>query len=716
MQTIPPSNKARAPIESGNWMSPWLRCFTAGVLLAVYPNLVLAQTATPLAQGQTAQNQPAPAQSAAAQSASTSQDKPGASAPVQNAKLPQASDRRRAAKLYLAASKLLVAEKFEEALRGYEQAVRLDPSNPDYPLAEEVARNHAVTALIQAAAKDRLMGDPAASRAALAHAFELNPHSAQVTEHLYQLGDEALNSQSRPLYEQVAGTAGEDAAVLSPAAGTHSFHLHADQRQTIQQVFKAYGIETTLDESVRATQLRFDVDDASFAQAIQLLELTTKSFYAPLDAHRALVASDTQDNRQRFIRQELETVYLPGLTPAELTEVGKLAKDLFDIQQSGVASTAGTAAASTAGPAPAATAGPAAGAATGPAAASTGATATAGTITLRAPASALNAFNAAMSQLLDGRNQVLLDVRMIQVAHTSERNTGVQLPQTVSAFNVYSEEQSILNTNQALVQQIISSGLAAPGDTLAILGILLASGQVSSSLFSNGIALFGGGLTQSALAPGAITANLNLNSSDSRQLDNLQLRLGDGEEGQLRLGERYPIQTSSFSNLAASSTSIPGLNAAGASGSLSSLLSSLTGGASTIPMIQYEDLGLTLKATPRVMRGGDVALTLELKLDALSGSNINSMPILNNQAYSGVVTLKQGEGVVVVSNLDKSQSRAISGTPGISEIPGLSSLTGNDTQKSDSSLLIVITPHVIRATQAAGHTPMIRVEKSNPAR
>ena len=75
-------------------------------------------------------------------------------------------------------------------------------------------------------------------------------------------------------------------------------------------------------------------------------------------------------------------------------------------------------------------------------------------------------------------------MRLIQIAHTSERNTGVQPPQSFSAFNVYAEEQSILNANQSLVQQIISSGLAAPGDTLAILGILLASGQVSSSLFS----------------------------------------------------------------------------------------------------------------------------------------------------------------------------------------------------------------------------------------
>ena len=77
-----------------------------------------------------------------------------------------------------------------------------------------------------------------------------------------------------------------------------------------------------------------------------------------------------------------------------------------------------------------------------------------------------------------------------------------------------------------LVQQIISSGLAAPGDTLAILGILLASGQVSSSMFSNGIALFGGGLTLSGLSPGPATFNLNLNSSDSRELDQARVALG----------------------------------------------------------------------------------------------------------------------------------------------------------------------------------------------
>ena len=125
----------------------------------------------------------------------------------------------------------------------------------------------------------------------------------------------------------------------------------------------------------------------------------------------------------------------------------------------------------------------------------------AGTLTIRATTDKLNAFNETLRQLLDGRSQVLLDVRLIQLAHTNERNTGVQLPQQITAFNVYAEEQAILNQNQALVQQIISSGLAAPGDTLAILGILLASGQVSSSIFQNGIALFGGGLTLTGVSP-----------------------------------------------------------------------------------------------------------------------------------------------------------------------------------------------------------------------
>jgi hypothetical protein len=399
----------------------------------------------------------------------------------------------------------------------------------------------------------------------------------------------------------------------------------------------------------------------------------------PLDAHRALVAHDTVDLRRQFVRQEYETIYLPGLTATELTDVSNIAKNVFDVVQ-------------------------------------VTPNAAAGTVSLRAPLKTLNTFNETVRQIMEGHSQVMLEVRLIQIAHLNERNTGIHPPQSITAFNVYAEEQSILNSNQSLVQQIISNGLAAPGDTLAILGILLASGQVSGGALTNGVALFGGGLTQSALAPGTATANFNLNSSDSRELDMLQLRLGDGEAGTVRSGTRYPIQTSSFSGLSGSIPSIPGLTGVGTSSSLAGLLANLGGSVPNVPQVEYQDLGMTLKATPRVIRNNDVALTIDLKIDALAGSSINGNPILNNRVYSGVVTLRQGEGVVVVSDLDKQQSLAISGVPGFSEIPGLNDVTGKDNQKSYATLLIVITPHVIRGPQAAGHSPMFRIDKSPQAR
>ena len=79
--------------------------------------------------------------------------------------------------------------------------------------------------------------------------------------------------------------------------------------------------------------------------------------------------------------------------------------------------------------------------------------------------------------------------------------------------------------------------------------------------------------------------------------------------------------------------------------------------------------------------------------------------MLDNRAYSGVVTLREGEAAVVATEMDKSQSQAISGTPGISEIPGLNDVTSKDLQQNYATLVIVMTPHVIRGTAGGGHIP-----------
>jgi general secretion pathway protein D len=121
-----------------------------------------------------------------------------------------------------------------------------------------------------------------------------------------------------------------------------------------------------------------------------------------------------------------------------------------------------------------------------------------------------------------------------------------------------------------------------------------------------------------------MTANFNLNSSDSRELDQMQLRLGDGET-EPALGTRYPIQTSSFSSLSASVPNIPGLTGAGAPAAFSSLLSSwqqrAQRSAGGVP-----GPGPDPEGHPKVMRNDDVALTIEMKIDALSGTPSTAIP------------------------------------------------------------------------------------------
>ncbi len=590
------------------------------------------------------------------------------------AHVPTSAERRRAARLFLSGAKLYVAGQFEQALSDYKQAAALDPANRDYPLAAQVARSHAVTALIQASVKARILGNSPAARADLMRALQLDPKNANVAAHLDQLAGDTIAAQPESPFAAHTRYALSGPVRLEPKEGTQSFHLRLGAQQLIAQVFQAYGIQATLDNSVRSEQVRFDAGDADFVQAAHALSLATDTFYVPIDAHRVLVAQDTQEMRRQYQRNAIESVALTGMDKDEMTEVQSLSKNLFDMPKLDLNQDGAM-------------------------------------LTLHGPVSTLSAFNETYRGLAAGRPEVLLDVKIIELAHSAQTNTGVTPPQTVTAFNVYAEEQSILNANESLVQEIISSGLAAPGDTLAILGILLASGEVSSSLFSNGIALFGGGTTLSGLSPGPATLNLNLNSSDSRDLDDYQLRLEDNEEGTLKSGTSYPIMTASYSNPLSGSTSIAGLTSAGTSGTLSGILSELST-APSIPMIQYQDLGLTLKATPRVLRSGDVALNIDMKITSLGASSLNGIPLLNQDTYSGVATVPANGAVVVASEMDASEIRAVSGTPGLSEIPGFDNATDKDTQKQSDTLLIVITPHVVRNGHGLGHSPMVPLART----
>ena len=576
------------------------------------------------------------------------------------------SARREAEHVYLAGAKAVEHNNLREAYGDFAKAMSLDPANRDYAAAEEIAKANLTTQLLQGADKARLLGRNDEANSKLREATAFDPKNPAVLQH----EDSLLNMTADDRESNGVQLAGIIA--LQPSSDNHSFHMHSSGQTILQQVLSAYGINATVDPSVQVNRTSFDGDDIDFKQASHMLQMATNSFFVVLDPKRVLVAKDTKENRDRYQRQVLETVYLPGLTPAEMTDVGNMARTLFDAQQTSAQAN--------------------------------------GTLTVRAPESRLLALNHTLANLLDGKSQIDLEVRLIEIDTSRTTNIGVQLPQSFTAFNVESEVQSIINSNQSLVQQIIANGLAPAGDLQAIVAVLIASGQVSNPLLNQAFGVFGNGLTLTGVTIPSVTANLALNSSDTRMLEDVHLRLQDKDAGTVMVGEKYPIETSSYSGLTGTGTSIAGISTAGLSSELAAL--GLSAGSSIqqpIPQVQYQDIGLNLKVTPHILRSQDVTLELELKLQALAGASLNDIPELTNRAFNATLTARDGITTAFVSDLTKQESAAVSGIPGLSELPGFRSTTDSTRNLQKSTLLILMTPHLIRRehTEIAGPAVML---------
>lgn len=115
------------------------------------------------------------------------------------------------------------------------------------------------------------------------------------------------------------------------------------------------------------------------------------------------------------------------------------------------------------------------------------------------------------------------------------------------------------------------------------------------------------------------------------------------------------------------------------------------------PASQYEDLGVKIKATPTLHKGHEVTLQLEFEIRALSGSNINGIPVISNRTLKQTVRVKDDETSIISGLLDNEETRSLTGLPGFANIPGLG--YGFGTRKNtlaNTEFLILITPRRLR--------------------
>jgi general secretion pathway protein D len=602
------------------------------------------------------------ASSPASTPAGTDSPKPAAAAPHISSKQAHEAD-----DAYLAGAKEVQRGNLEAAEKDFARAIQLNPNNNDYAEALLVTRGHRVTELVQKAAHARANGNTQRANDLLDEARKLAPDDPIVAQH-FGPGSQ-LTSTVDPLRmpaQDIASTL-SGGIQFTPTAGVQSFHQRADPQLLIRLVYSAYGIQATFDPSVSpaGAPVRLDVDDVDFASAQRILHKLTHTFAVPLQPRQALIAKDTQDERARLQPLVEETIYMPGVSNDVMQELANLARNVFDIKQ-------------------------------------VTANATSGNMLVRGDEDTLRLLNATFADMLDGGSDVLLDVEFYEMDTTHERNVGLLLPAAAGVFSVTAEAQQLVSANQSIINQAIASGLIKPtGNTITDLiteaAFLIATGVVNASQFGNLLGVFGNGLTLSGLyVTSGATLNLLLNSSDIRILDSVQVRAGNGQITNFRAGTRYPIITASYSSGLGSSlgSALAGLNSNGTN--VSSLLSQfLAASTVTVPQFQYEDLGLTLNTTSHILRSGDINLALELKIEALGGTSLNNIPILNSRDLKSGVTVPEGKTLLLASELSNTEENSIQGLPGLNDLPGFQG-TNHDAIKNTGELLITITPHIVR--------------------
>lgn len=590
---------------------------------------------------------------------------------------------READDAYIEGAKHVEHHDLAAAEASFQRAVQLNPTKPDYIMALADVREHRLTQLVQDAARARLAGDNKRSDSLLAEARALDPDNTIVTQHL-GTDAKAWNTASvNPFNFPAANIAStlSSGIEFQTNGKPHTFHQRGSAQDVIRAVYSAYGITNIVfDTSVQnGGQIRFDLENADFETATRVLAKLTHIIAIPVQPTSALIAKDTQENRDKFVPQLEETVYIPGISNEQVTELANVARNIFDLK-------------------------------------SVTASSTNGDILIRGDEPTLKLVNATFADILDGDSDVLFDIRLLEIQKTRTNNYGAELPSSVGAFSIAAEAESLVNANQSLISQAVASGLlvlnGSPLQNLIKETIfLVGSGAVNVSQVSNLLGTVGGGLGLTGVYLGSNTTfNMLLSSTDVRLLDQVTLRSTNHQPINFRAGTKYPVITGTYSS-GISSSALSGL-----SPSLQSLAAQYLGSSTSvsIPQFQYEDLGITIKATPYVHQSGDVMLDLDMKLEALAGQSLNNIPILQSRAVTSKFTVPLGETAMIASLVSDSEMKSIDGLPGLSELPGFVG-TDKDIETAKDELLITITPHLARSGRFHIASRPLSTEPARPA-
>ncbi len=545
--------------------------------------------------------------------------------------LPAIADKAKS--LYQKGQDAEARENFEAAYDLYKQAYDLKPKDLRYKSSFERMRFKAAATIVHKGQRLREDGKLQEAVVEFQKAAQIDPSlfiAQQELKRTLQMINDATNPPPQAAgppnsLERKIREAGGPVELAPISNVPITVKLTEDSKVIYQTIGQLAGINVLFDPDYTSRRIKVELNGVTLEEALEITALTSKTFWRPVTSNTIFVAQDNPAKRKELEQSVLKTFYLGNLSqPTELQDVVNAIRAVLDVQrvQQLLSQNA---------------------------------------LVVRGTPDQIALAEKLVEDLDKARPEVIVDIAVLQVSKDKSRTLGLSPPTSATVTL-----QSNINTTTP---------------TTTTTGTTTTSPSNGTGLSLNTL----GNLNATDFQVTIPSANLSavMGDTDTKMLQNPQVRALDNQKATLKIGERVPVATGSFQ---------PGI-----------------GGVGINPLVntqfQYLDVGVNIDVTPHVHSDREITLKITMEISSVVGqSSIGgiSQPIIGQKKIEHEIRLRDGESSLIGGILDDSQTRSLSGIPGLAQIPILGYLFGQRTQDhSQDETVFAITPHIIRGTMVS---------------
>ncbi len=530
--------------------------------------------------------------------------------------------------LYKKAKDAEARQNYEQAYDLYKQAYDQSPKDLTYRTAFERLRFLAGASHVHRGQLLREAGRLQEALAEFQKSTDIDPSSAiakqevVVTNRMIQQaqGSPQSNVQQPSPFEKRLQDAGAPVELAAIPNVPMTMKQTEDSKIIYETIGKLAGINVLFDPDYTSRRIKVDLNSVSLEEALQIVAMESKTFWRPVTPNTIFVAADNPAKRKEVEQSVIKTFYLSNLSqPTELQDIVNTLRQILEIQRIQ--------------PLP-----------------------SEGAIVVRGTPDQIALAQKLVSDLDRSKSEVVVDVAVMQINRDKNRTLGINPPTSMSV---------------QLQPNVTTSSTSTPTGTTTT-----PTTSNNGSINLNSLANLNATDFQVTISQATVTALFS--DTNTKLIQNPQLRSVDGQKATLKIGDRIPIATGSFQ---------PGI-----------------GGVGINPLVntqfQYQDVGVNVEVTPRVHANGDVTLKISMDISSVTGqSNIGGItqPIIGQRKVDHEVRLREGEANLLGGMLEDLNSKSLTGIPGLSQIPLLKYLFGQTaTEHRETETVFVLIPHVVR--------------------